>query len=95
MMMFNGDERTARFIRLIEQMQSCEMIDMDYTVSRLTDDDGSIHYNMEIPDKDVLSLIKRPSRIVMPRQQAQRTSNLVEWKTLMERMKNRKPPEGE
>lgn len=89
-MMMHGDERTMRFVRLVEQMQSAEMMDMDYRVARLTDDDGSIHYSMEIPDKDVLALVKRPSRIIMEAKE-QPPTNVVEWKSLMERMRERKP----
>lgn len=94
-MMFPGNERAAQFIHIVERMQSCELMDMDYVISRMTEDDGSVHYNMEIPDKDILSLIKRPSRIVMARPQEPRNSSVVEWKTLMEHMKNRRLPEGE
>lgn len=97
MMMFSGDERAARFIRTVEQMQAAEMMDMDYIVSRLTEDDGSIHYNVEIPDKDILSLIKRPSRIVLARHTmaANDGATLSNWKALMTQMQNRKLPEKE
>src|SRR3954451_12926358 len=93
MMMFAGNERAAQFVHIIERMQSCELVDMDYIITRMTEDDGSGHYNMGIPHKDILSRIKRPSRIVMARPQEPRNSNVVEWKTLMERMKNRRLPE--
>lgn len=94
-MMMNADERTMRFVRMVEQMQACEMIDMDYSVKRSTDDYGVITYAMEIPDKDVLALVKRPSVMKMSRPQAEQPAeaadkdeeNREKWRAMMGRLR--------
>ena len=60
-MMMQNNDRTMVFVSIVQQMQACELLDMDYEVKRHTSDYGIIEYDITVPDKQVAEMIRRPS----------------------------------
>jgi hypothetical protein len=60
-MMMQNNDRTMVFLSIVQQMQACELLDMDYEIKRHTSDYGLIEYEMIVPDKQIAEMIKRPS----------------------------------
>jgi hypothetical protein len=65
MMLMSNDDRAMMFMTVVQKMQACERLDMDYEIKRLTDDYGIIRYEVLVPDKMVSEMIKRPTHVAV------------------------------